>query len=254
MTHRFWVAAEQLDGEVVHFREDQAHQLRSVLRLRAGAEVLVFDGRGQVDCRVELTDFAHGRVVGEVAQAPEPRTRLSVYPALLQRDKFELVLQKLTELGASCITPVATERSLVREAPDERRYARWRAILREAAEQSGRGVVPELRPTRSLVDALSDVNGCAVLAFEGERERTLRDALRGRPTHVALFVGPEGGYTADEVDRARGLKASVVTLGPRVLRAETAALVASALVLYELGDLSWPRSGTAQTNDNGEDA
>jgi len=257
MTHRFWVAAEQLDGEIVHFSDEQAHQLRSVLRLRAGAEVFVFDGRSRVDRRVELTDAAHGRVMGEVPQAPEPRTRLSVYPALLQRDKFELVLQKLTEVGAQHITPVVTRRSLVREAPDERRYARWRAILREAAEQSGRGVLPELLPARPLAEALTSLyaqpqpdalsardealepEACAIFAYEGERELTLRDALRERPTRVALFVGPEGGYTSEEVACARRAGAQVVTLGPRVLRAETAVLVASALVLSELGDLSW---------------
>jgi 16S rRNA (uracil1498-N3)-methyltransferase len=240
MTHRFWVATEQLDGEVVRFSDAQAHQLRSVLRLRAGAEVLVFDGYSRIDRRVALTNLSQGRVVGEEAQTPEPRTRLNVYPALLQRDKFELVLQKLTEVGVSGVTPVVTERSLVREAPDERRYARWRGILREAAEQSGRGVVPELLPARPLADALSGLAGCAVFSYEGERESALRDALGGRPARVALFVGPEGGYSADEVAGARRAGARVVTLGPRVLRAETAALVASALVLYELGDLSWP--------------
>jgi 16S rRNA (uracil1498-N3)-methyltransferase len=251
MTHRFWVAAEQLDGEVVHFSDEQAHQLRSVLRLRPGAEVLVFDGLSRIDRRVALTDLSHGRITGEITQAPEPRTHLRVYPALLQRDKFELVLQKLTEVGATCIAPVVTGRSLVREAPDERRYARWRVILREAAEQSGRGVVPELLAARPLADALGALwtpqgrEGCALFAYEGEREHALRDALRERPTRVALFVGPEGGYTTEEVACARRAGARVVTLGRRVLRAETAALVASALVLYELGDLSWPHGEDA---------
>jgi 16S rRNA (uracil1498-N3)-methyltransferase len=238
------VAADQLDGELVRFTDEQAHQLRSVLRLRVGARVQVFDGCNRFDRLVELVDVASGRVVGEVAQAPEPRTRLSVYPALLQRDRFEVVLQKLTELGAAGIRPVLTERSLVREPPDERRFARWRAILREAAEQSGRGVVPDLMPPLPLADALRTGEGLVVLAYEGERQWALRGALRGHPTRVALFIGPEGGYTDAEVECARGVGARVVTLGPRVLRAETAALVASALVLYELGDLSWPGNGT----------
>jgi 16S rRNA (uracil1498-N3)-methyltransferase len=243
VTHRFWVAADQLDGEQVRFTDAQAHQLRGVLRLRVGAQVRVFDGCSRFDRVVELVDVASGRIVGEVAQAPEPRTCLSVYPALLQRDKFEVVLQKLTELGAAAIRPVLTERSLVREPPDERRSVRWRAILREAAEQSGRGVVPDLLPPLPLADALRAGENLVVLAYEGERQCVLRDALRGQPTRVALFVGPEGGYTEAEVERARGVGARVVTLGPRVLRAETAALVASALVLYELGDLSWPANG-----------
>jgi 16S rRNA (uracil1498-N3)-methyltransferase len=259
MTHRFCIASEQLDANQVRFTDEQAHQLRDVLRARPGARVQVFDGRDRVDRLVELTDAARGRVVGEVAQAPEPRTRLSVYPALLQRDKFELVLQKLTEVGAASITPLVTARSLVREAPDERRYARWHAILREAAEQCGRGVVPELRPARPLANALQcdfceDLPGesLSVMACEGERQNALRAALRGRPKRVALFVGPEGGYTPEEMACARDAGARMVTLGPRVLRAETAALVASALVLYELGDLSWPADAAAAV-ESGDD-
>jgi 16S rRNA (uracil1498-N3)-methyltransferase len=244
MTHRFWVASEQLQDQRVHFTDEQRHQLRSVLRLRGGDQVRVFDGVDPVDRLVELTDHSSGRVVGQAAQPPEPRTRLSVYPALLQRDKFEVVLQKLTEIGAAAIAPLLTERSLVREAPDDRRYSRWRAILREASEQSGRGVVPQLLPTWPVKSALTTVGDArVVVAYEGERRRMLRGALSDRPTRVALFVGPEGGYTPDEVACARRAGAEVVSLGPRVLRAETAALVASALVLYELGDLSWPEVG-----------
>jgi 16S rRNA (uracil1498-N3)-methyltransferase len=240
MTHRFWVAGEQLDAEQVRFTQEQAHQLRSVLRLRSGDQVRVFDGLNMADRLVELTDAGTGRVVGEVAQPPEPRTRLSVFPALLQRDKFEVVLQKLTEVGAAAITPVITARSLVREAPDARRYARWRAILREAAEQCGRGVVPELLAVEPLWAALEGADGRLVVAYEGERQRELRDALAEHPSVVSILVGPEGGYTSDEVDCARRQGAEVVTLGPRVLRTETASPLLAALVLYELGDLSWP--------------
>jgi 16S rRNA (uracil1498-N3)-methyltransferase len=238
--HRFCVAGDQLEGDQVRFTSEQAHQMRSVLRLRSRDQVRVFDGLTMVDRLVELTDAREGRVVGEVAQAPEPRTRLIVFPALLQRDKFEVVLQKLTEIGAAAITPVITARSLVREAPELRRYVRWRAILREAAEQCGRGVVPELLPVEPLSAALRGAEGRVVMAFEGERRRSLRDAVTGGPRVVSVFVGPEGGYTSEEVDCARSLGAEIVTLGPRVLRTETASPLLAALVLYESGDLSWP--------------
>jgi 16S rRNA (uracil1498-N3)-methyltransferase len=241
MTHRFWVAGEQLEGEQVRFTESQAHQIRSVLRLRAGDQVRVFDGVTLADRVVQLTeDTATGRTIGKAPQAPEPRTCLTVYPALLQRDKFEVVLQKLTEVGVASITPIVSVRSLVRRAPDDSRYSRWRMILREAAEQCGRGVVPELLPTQPLSAALQCASGRVVMPYEAERQLALRDALRGEPQDVALFVGPEGGYTLEEVDCARQSGAQVVSLGPRVLRAETAAVVAAALVLYERGDLSWP--------------
>jgi 16S rRNA (uracil1498-N3)-methyltransferase len=240
MTHRFRVSADQLSGAQVRFTDAQAHQMRSVLRLRAGDQVRVFEGLTPTDLVVELTDVARGTVIARAAQAPEPRTKLSVYPALLQRDKFEVVLQKLTEIGVAAIAPVITGRSLVRDAPDERRYVRWRAILHEAAEQCGRGVIPELLPVQPLATALEKTHGRRVMAYEGERGCLLGAALADRPSEVALFVGPEGGYTPEEVVSAQRSGTHVVTLGPRVLRAETAALVGAALVLYELGDLSWP--------------
>jgi 16S rRNA (uracil1498-N3)-methyltransferase len=240
VSHRFWVSSSQLaDGEVT-FTPAQAHQMRSVLRLRPGDQVRIFDGIALVDQVVELVDVTHGRVIGQAAQPPEPRTRLVAYPALLQRDKFESVLQKLTEVGVTAIGPVITARSLVRSAPDAVRLTRWAAILREAAEQCGRGRVPALLPACDLAEALERAEGTRLVAYEQERDRNLPDALADRPSSVALFVGPEGGFTAEEIDCARALGAQSITLGPRVLRSETASPALAALVLYELGDLSWP--------------
>jgi 16S rRNA (uracil1498-N3)-methyltransferase len=236
--HRFFVAPDQIDGERVRFSGDQAHQLRSVLRLRIGDMVRVFDGLAPADRLVELVRPGEGRVVGTRPQPAEPRTRLVMYPALLQRDKFEPVLQKLTEIGAAAIAPVIMARGLVREGPDERRRQRWRAILREAAEQCGRGVVPELLPAQTFVDAIGSAAGTLLVAFERERRRHLREVLVSRPATVSAFVGPEGGFAPEEAECAERAGAHLVTLGPRVLRTETASPVLAALVLYELGDLS----------------
>src|SRR6266568_802909 len=154
MMQRFFVEGWQFVGETINFTERQTHQIRHVLRLRAGDQVRVFDGSALLDYLVELTEPERGEVIGHCQQALEPRTKLVACPALLQRDKFESVLQKLTEVGVTTIAPVITARGLVREPPDERRQVRWRAILREAAEQSGRGVVPALRPTQTLSQAI----------------------------------------------------------------------------------------------------
>jgi 16S rRNA (uracil1498-N3)-methyltransferase len=237
-THRFFVTPDQLDRDIVRFSQAQAHQLRSVLRLHPGDVVRVFDGRAPVDRVVELVSAGQGTIVGTQPQPPEPKTRLVVYPALLQRDKFEPVLQKLTELGAAAIAPVITARSLVREPPDQRRLERWRAILCEAAEQCGRGVVPTLLPAQAFSTAIDSAEGAVIVAYERERRRQLRDALGALPTTVAVFVGPEGGFAAEEAACAERAGAHLVTLGPRVLRTETASPVLAALVLYELGDLS----------------
>jgi 16S rRNA (uracil1498-N3)-methyltransferase len=238
--HRFFVSSDQLQGDAVNFSPEQWHQLHTVLRLRVGDCVGVFDGVEPVDRRVELVGPATGRVVDEQPQAPEPRTRLVAYPSLLQRDKFELVLQKLTEVGAAAIVPVLSARSLVRQPPDEGRQARWRAILREAAEQSRRGVVPELLPALDFARAVERAmgEGTVVMAYEEERRRSLHAALDGAQPTVSIFVGPEGGYEPAEAAAAERAGAQLVTLGPRVLRTETASPLLAALVLYELGDLS----------------
>jgi 16S rRNA (uracil1498-N3)-methyltransferase len=237
-THRFFVTPDQLNGDTVRFSQAQAHQLRSVLRLRAGDVVRVFDGLAPVDRLVELASTGQGTVVDTRPQPPEPRTRLVMYPALLQRDKFEPVLQKLTELGAAAIAPVITARGLVREPPDQRRQERWRAILREAAEQCGRGVVPALLPAQAFSPAIDSAEGAVIVAYERERRRQLRDVLHPPAPTVAVFVGPEGGFAPEEAACAERAGAYLVTLGPRVLRTETASPVLAALVLYELGDLS----------------
>ncbi len=241
MRHRFFVATDQIQDDEVRFTVDQTHQIRSVLRLRAGAEVLVFDGHTPDDLVVELLDPGRGRIVSERPQAAEPKTRLVVYPALLQRDKFESVVQKLTEIGVAAIAPVITARGLVREPPDDHRLARWRSILREAAEQSGRGVVPELLPVSVFAEAIGGAPGTVIMAYERERQLGLRDVLRDSATRarVSLFVGPEGGYAPEEAECARRVGARLITLGPRILRTETASPLLAALVLHELGDLSF---------------
>jgi 16S rRNA (uracil1498-N3)-methyltransferase len=244
--HRFLVSSGQIEGDLVTFSAEQWHQLHSVLRLRPGDRVRVFDGSEPSDKVVELlllrAGAAAGRVVECRPQAVEPRTRLVVYPALLQRDTFEPVLQKLTEIGAAAIVPLLTARGVVRETPDDRRQTRWRAILREAAEQCGRGTVPELAGGLPFYQAVERAaEGTVVVAYEGETRRSVRDALGGAQRTVSMFVGPEGGFAPEEVACARAAGARLITLGPRILRSETASPLLAALVLYELGDLSWPQ-------------
>jgi 16S rRNA (uracil1498-N3)-methyltransferase len=237
--HRFLVHPDQVQGTNVVFSTQQWHQIERVLRLRAGDSVLVFDGVNLVDSVVVLTGSGRGRVEGTRPQAAEPNTQLVVYPALLQRDKFEVVLQKLTEIGAAAIVPVLTARGLVRAAPDEHRETRWRSIVREATEQCGRGVVPNLLPTQPFSEAvIKNAPGTVIVAYEGERRRSLKSALRGAGATVSLFVGPEGGYEPTEATCAAAAGAHLITLGPRILRTETASPMLAALVLYELGDLS----------------
>jgi 16S rRNA (uracil1498-N3)-methyltransferase len=244
--HRFFVSPDQLSHHVVRFDEDQARQMRRVLRLRPGDRVVALDGQGK-QYEVVLEEVAHARATGRLSEPAkatgEPSARLTLYQSLLRREKFEWVLQKGTEIGVAAFVPVVTRRSVVRDAEDvgPEKLGRWRRIIREAAEQSGRGLLPSLDQAMPLeaLAGVADAHDARLIAWEGERDRTVRDALANRehPRDVALFIGPEGGYDTDEVRLVESWGGAAVTLGRRILRTETAALVGATLVLHELGEL-----------------
>lgn len=239
--HRFFVAPDSFAGDRVVLPDQIAHQIRNVLRLRAGTAVVVLDNSGW-EYEVLLRQVDRQQVVGEaVAKRPcpnEPSVQLTLYQALMKRDKFEWVLQKGTEIGVSHFVPLVTQRSLVQDVDiKEGKQLRWEKIITEAAEQSRRGCIPTLHPPQTLAEALAAQPAQpGLIAWEEESRLTLRGALAGdeRPSHISLFIGPEGGFASEEVAAAQAAGIQAVTLGKRILRAETAALVAAALVLHEL--------------------
>jgi 16S rRNA (uracil1498-N3)-methyltransferase len=244
--HRFFIDPQQIAGPRVRFDDDQAHQMRRVLRLRPGDRVLALDGRGR-QYEVVLEEVTNARVAGKVTAtaeaAGEPDARLTLFQSLLRREKFEWVLQKGTEIGVAHFAPVITRRSLVRDAEDvtPEKLERWRRIIKEAAEQSGRGRLPQLHAPVTFEDALRELIDYAkvVLLWERAESGGMSAALAGLPPAptVALFIGPEGGYDEHEVAQARAAGAAVASLGPRILRTETAAIVAATLALHFLGEM-----------------
>ena len=250
--HRFFVPPEWIDGKKVVMRGRQVHQLRDVLRLNGGDRIAVLDNSGR-EYQVELErverGYARGAVVA-VSTPPEPRTAITLYQALLKASRFEFAVQKCTELGVARFVPVMCQRCVVRgpEAVSERKLERWRKIVVEAAEQSGRGRLPVLEAAVTFEQACGSATGFSLLPWEGEVALGLRAALQGElhrsgdSLSVNLFIGPEGGFAPSEVDLARSCGVLPVTLGGRVLRAETAGLVAASAILYECGDLDPPRS------------
>jgi 16S rRNA (uracil1498-N3)-methyltransferase len=242
--HRFFVSDENLAGGQVVLTGQQAHQIRNVLRARPGDHIIVLDNTGY-EYVVAITDVAAQRVVGRVMDKQpaqgEPRTKITLYQSLLARGKFEWVLQKCTEVGVTRFVPVLTQRSIVRRADTitPRRLVRFRSIVTEAAEQSGRGRIPQLECPISLADALARLGAfdrCLIASPQGD-SRTLRELLQAghtEPVAVALLIGPEGGFANEELEAACAAGAIRFSLGPRILRTETAAVVASALILYEL--------------------
>ncbi|GAB4543971.1 MAG: 16S rRNA (uracil(1498)-N(3))-methyltransferase [Anaerolineae bacterium] len=221
-----------------------ATQISKVLRMRPGEVIHVFDGKGS-EYPLTLTHVGRDGVSGELgAQMPEvsePRTQITLYQSLLKKDKFEWVLEKGTEIGMARFVPMLTART-VADQVSENKLTRWQRICIEAAEQSRRTRIPEIANLQTLEQALDALTVAAtydlvLILHEAAAKVTLKqqlDLLAESAQSVGLLVGPEGGFTPDEVQRAAQCGIVAVNLGPRVLRAETAGLVAAANVLFAL--------------------
>ena len=237
---RFFVSPEELDGEQLVLADENAQHAK-VLRLKAGEQVLVCDGEGQ-ECLCEVTDSSFTlHILERRASSTEAAVQVSVYMAFPKADKLEHVIQKATELGAYEIVAFPSGRCVSR--PDEKslnkKLERWQKIAASAAEQSGRGRIPQVLVLGSYKEALERAAKAdkALMFYENEHAVTLRMALEaGEWKTVSLLTGPEGGLEEKEVEAARASGLEVCTLGSRILRCETAPLCALSAVMYAAGE------------------
>lgn len=260
--HHFFLPADCFGGEMITFPPEVSKQIASVLRLKPGDRVVALDNR-QNAWLVELVQVkskqATGQALGAYDGLPaEPGLKLTVYVSLTQREKFELILQKCTELGASAFVPVINKRSLVQSAAEaETKRERWEAILREAAEQCGRLCIPALLPVMRWQQALNharESQELALVLWEEEHETDLEAVFCANPLveRLALFIGPEGGITAEEIEQLEGENVLTVSLGQRILRMETAAIAATTIVLFKYGCML-PDGALPDDEPSGED-
>ncbi len=235
IARRLHLAPERIDGDRGFLGPEARRYLADVLRLAPGTGIEVFDGRGgryaaTIDAGFESVHLGPREV------SPAPGVEIALLVALAKGEKMDLVVQKATELGVARVLPFEAERSVVRleAAKGEERAGRWRRIAEEASRQCGRADVPEVRPPAPLSRALGDLApGTRSFVFHpggGLLDEAPAPAL-------AAVVGPEGGLTDDEVRACEAAGARRASLGPRVLRAETAAIVAVALLQARFGDL-----------------
>lgn len=237
---RFHAPPTAFTEQTVTLTADEARHLRDVLRLKPGEEVYVFDGRGrEFRCNVLDTkrDSVELHIGTEVEPAkPESQLQLNLCVALLKGEKFDLVVQKATEVGVTTVTPLITRYADIhlRDAADAtKRVARWQRIALEAAKQSGRAFVPEISLPVTFEAAL-DVKNQGVMF--SERGGDAFESLTGAGSITAL-IGSEGGWADEEIDAARARNFHIVTLGGRILRAETAAIAVTVLLQHRFGDL-----------------
>ena len=243
--HRFFVPSTWIQGPEARLQGDVAHQIGRVLRMSPGDVVTLLDNSG-MEYTVRLTrlgtDLVEGTILSAEEGPGEPAVRVTLYQGILKGQKFDWVLQKGTELGVDIFVPIICQRSIPqkRDGWGRTRYPRWQKVVTEAAEQSGRCRLPTVREPVGFEEACREVGDPALTLIPCEQENAtgLREALQGtRPPEVNIFIGPEGGFEEGEVSCARACGAVSVSLGRRILRAETAGIVAVAAVMYEAGEL-----------------
>ncbi len=252
--HHFFVPAHAFREQPVTLTGDQAHQIRRVLRMRLGDRATLLDNLGWAYEAI-LVAVSEGEVkfqtVRRWAAGGEPHTRIVLFQAVLKGDRFAWALQKGAEVGVSLFVPTICERNVVDDLNAvEAKRERWERIIQEAAEQSGRARLPELAPPQLFAQAVQPGSvptdptkpvPLRLIPWEEEQSARLRDALAGcnftKGACIQVYVGPEGGFTEAEVRLARGYGIQSVTLGARILRAETAGIVAATAILYQAGEI-----------------
>jgi 16S rRNA (uracil1498-N3)-methyltransferase len=246
--HRFYLSPAQWSREKPVLDPGDSHHCADVLRLKPGDRLSVFDGEGRV-AEAELADVHRKQCVlrlGRTHVTPDPRCSLTVAQAVPKGKNMDLILQKAVELGASAIVPLLTSRTVVRiddEGDAERKQQRWQQIALEACKQCGRNTVPRVAPPSTAEQFLDRAPAAELLLLASLQPdaRPIKEVLasfaviNGRPPEsVAILVGPEGDFTPGEIAQLKAAGAFSVTLGPTILRSETAALYCLSVLGHEL--------------------
>ena len=244
--HRFFVP--QLYNEEMYIEGVDARHISKVLRMQPGDKLQIVSDDG-VSAMAEITAIASERVsvrcLEKLAESHEPRVRLVLAQGLAKGEKMDFIIQKAVEMGAYSVIPVAMEHSVVRldGAKAAKKVERWQKIAESAAKQSKRDIIPQVQQVQSMAEMLANCDCTTkIIAYECEDRLSLKAALKaaeaaGGIKELLLIIGPEGGISEGELELARQAGAVPVSLGRRILRAETAGLVAISAIFYETGDL-----------------
>ena len=239
MTRRFFAPPSDISPASVTLSRDETHHLRDVLRLKQGEEIGVFDGEGREYLGSIASigkDSAQITITSETAPtAPESPLDLTLCSTVLPGEKYDLVVQKAVELGVRKLFPMTTLRCEVKPKDAERRLERWRRIAMEATKQCGRAVLMQVEQPAVFDHVLASVSDVETIIFSERDGGRFPTGLRGNK--IAALLGPKGGWDDRELASARDREIVIVTLGGRVLKAETAAIAFTSLLQHRFGDL-----------------
>ncbi|MDD2619316.1 MAG: 16S rRNA (uracil(1498)-N(3))-methyltransferase [Syntrophomonadaceae bacterium] len=246
--HRFFVAPENIYGQIVHIDAAQARHIEKVLRLKAGDPVLVFDGAGneyQVKLLEKEKEILKAEIEVKVATHREQAVRIILVQGIPKGDKMDTIIQKAVEIGVTSIIPLTSAYSVVRLTSDKavKKVQRWQLIAQEACKQCRRNTIPKVEAVSDFTALFNNMGeNPVIMLYEHESQIRLGTILKANrhcfmEREIYLLVGPEGGFSPQEVEEARRCNVFVAGLGPNILRTETAGLTAAGIVLYEYGEL-----------------
>ena len=246
---KFFVNSEQINNNEIKIIGNDVNHIKNVLRLSINDKIKICDKDEHVNynCRISNIDneYVITQIIDEEKSNVEAKTQIHVFQGLPKGDKMEFIIEKLTEIGVKELTPVAMKRSVVKlqEKDKQKKMVRWNKIAEVAAKQSGRDEILKINDVinyKNIFNYLKDYD-IVLLAYEKEEKLTLKKALskldKTKENKVAVLIGPEGGFDDIEIEQAKqNSLVNIITLGKRILRTETAPLVISSNILYELED------------------
>lgn len=241
---QFFAEPSWIRENKIFMQGSDVNHIRNVLRMKPGEDVRVNDGRGKtylccISSYEEQTAVLD--ILKELDSDTELPSRIILFQGLPKGDKMEWIVQKAVELGVYAIVPFAAKRSVVKldEKKAAKKQARWQLIAKGAAEQSGRGIIPEVSTVRTFAEALGMAGDLDVVLIPYELEEGMKETARVLENiecgqSMGIFIGPEGGFEEEEVERAKEAGAYAITLGKRILRTETAGLTTLSVLMYHL--------------------
>ena len=241
---KYFTEPENIKDGFIEIFSDEAKHILNVMRMEIGDTLTICDGQSNdYLCRICETgkNCLKAKIEETTKSESEPKTKITLYQGLPKSDKMELIIQKCVEIGVCRIVPVITERAVVKiekGAKEDKKTERWQKIAESAAKQSGRGIIPAVERPMKFKDAIEEAvkNGEAIIPYENEKDRGLKEFVKNsKAENIGIFIGPEGGFDTKEIEFAVENGVMSFTLGKRILRTETAGIVTSAIVLYELG-------------------
>ena len=239
---RIFVAFNKIKGNIATIEGSDINYLKNLMRLKEGDEISVMDSKSK-EYSAKILKVEEKKILAallaEKHPKSEPKMKVTIAQSIPKNPKLDLIVQKVTELGALQIIPVKAERSIIKltKEKEEARVNRWQKIAKEAAEQSGRLIIPFVQPMKDFKDIMmlrNDFDQC-VLLWEMEKERSIKKFLQENKAikNLLVLIGPEGGFSHDEVEQAKAAGFITVNIGGRIVRTETAAISVLSMIEYE---------------------